>query len=332
MRHRVEGQSLRIVFAGTPDFAAESLKALLASRHRVVGVYTQPDRPAGRGRKLTPSPVKRLAEQHDLPVEQPLSLKDEAAQRRLAEFEVDVMIVVAYGLLLPQAVLDTPRLGCLNVHASLLPRWRGAAPIQRAIEAGDSESGITLMQMDAGLDTGDMLLIERTPIDDATTGGDLHDRLAELGGRTLVEGVDALAEGSLSPSPQPATGVTYASKLSKPEAELDFRQPAAALSRRIRAFNPWPVAWTRLDGEPLRLWFAVPDTGPGEGDAEPGTLLAPDGEALRIACGVDGRDVLRVTRLQMPGGKPLAARDLLNANHPRLSPGQRLGQPKEADR
>ncbi|NRB55675.1 MAG: methionyl-tRNA formyltransferase [Salinicola sp.] len=331
MPHR-EGQSLRIVFAGTPDFAAESLKALLASRHRVVGVYTQPDRPAGRGRKLTPSPVKTLALEHDLPVEQPLSLKHEDAQQRLADFGADVMIVVAYGLLLPQPVLDTPRLGCLNVHASLLPRWRGAAPIQRAIEAGDSESGITLMQMDAGLDTGDMLLIERTPIDATTTGGDLHDRLAELGGRTLVEGVDALAEGGLSATPQPTSGVTYASKLSKPEAELDFRQPAAALSRRIRAFNPWPVAWTRLDGEPLRLWFATPETEASGKDTVPGTLLEPDAGAIRIACGDDGRDVLRVTQLQMPGGKPLAARDLLNANHPRLSPGQRLGQPKEADR
>ena len=332
MSHRVEGQPLRIVFAGTPDFAAESLKAVLASRHQVVGVYTQPDRPAGRGRKLTPSPVKRLALEHELPVEQPLSLKDEEAQRRLAEFEADVMIVVAYGLLLPQAVLDIPRLGCLNVHASLLPRWRGAAPIQRAIEAGDSESGITLMQMDAGLDTGDMLLIKRTAIDDTTTGGDLHDRLAALGGETLIEGLDALAEQGLTATPQPQDGVTYASKLSKPEAELDFRQPATALSRRIRAFNPWPVAWTRLDGEPLRLWFAMPEAEAGDRDIEPGTLLDPAADALRIACGENGREVLRVTKLQMPGGKPLAARDLLNANHPRLGPGQRLGQPKETDR
>ena len=326
MSHRVEGQPLRIVFAGTPDFAAESLKAVLASRHQVVGVYTQPDRPAGRGRKLTPSPVKRLALEHELPVEQPLSLKDEETQRRLAEFEADVMIVVAYGLLLPQAVLDIPRLGCLNVHASLLPRWRGAAPIQRAIEAGDSESGITLMQMNAGLDTGDMLLIKRTAIDDTTTGGDLHDRLAALGGETLVEGLDALAEQGLTATPQPQDGVTYASKLSKPEAELDFRQPATALSRRIRAFNPWPVAWTRLDGEPLRLWFAMPEAEAGDRDIEPGTLLDPAADALRIACGENGREVLRVTKLQMPGGKPLAARDLLNANHPRLGPGQCFGR------
>ncbi|WP_087719977.1 methionyl-tRNA formyltransferase [Salinicola salarius] len=326
MSHRVEGQPLRIVFAGTPDFAAESLKAVLASRHQVVGVYTQPDRPAGRGRKLTPSPVKRLALEHELPVEQPLSLKDEEAQRRLAEFEADVMIVVAYGLLLPQAVLDIPRLGCLNVHASLLPRWRGAAPIQRAIEAGDSESGITLMQMDAGLDTGDMLLIKRTAIDDTTTGGDLHDRLAALGGETLVEGLDALAEQGLTATPQPQDGVTYASKLSKPEAELDFHQPAAALSRRIRAFNPWPVAWTRLEGEPLRLWFAEEDQRrPADPAGAPGTLLAHDADALRIACGPQGDEVLRVTRAQLPGGKPLAVRDLLNSRAERVRPGLRLG-------
>jgi len=336
MSHRCEGQPLRIVFAGTPDFAAESLAALLASRHQVVGVYTQPDRPAGRGRKLTPSPVKRLALEHGLAVETPLSLKNEDAQRRLVEFDADVMIVVAYGLLLPQAVLDIPRLGCLNVHASLLPRWRGAAPIQRAIEAGDVESGITLMQMDAGLDTGAMLLIERTPIDDTTTGGELHDRLAELGGRTLIEGVDALAAQDLTATPQPEAGATYASKLSKPEAELDFSQSAIALSRRIRAFNPWPVAWTRLDGETLRLWFATPEAEPdgsqldspelGENNVEPGTLLEPATDAIRIACGDGGREVLRVSQLQMPGGKPLAARDLLNANHPRLAPGQCLGQ------
>ncbi|WP_110657672.1 methionyl-tRNA formyltransferase [Salinicola halimionae] len=346
MSHRSEGQSLRVLFAGTPDFAAESLKALLASRHQIVGVYTQPDRPAGRGRKLTPSPVKRLALEHGLPVETPISLKNEDAQRRLAEFDADVMIVVAYGLLLPQAVLDIPRLGCLNVHASLLPRWRGAAPIQRAIEAGDTESGITLMQMDAGLDTGAMLLIKRTPIDDTTTGGDLHDRLAELGGQTLIEGLEALAESGLSETAQPEDGVTYASKLSKPEAELDFSQSASTLSRRIRAFNPWPVAWTRLDGETLRLWFATPETelggpeldGPelddpeldslelGEQNVEPGTLLEPAADALRIACGNNGREVLRVSQLQMPGGKPLAARDLLNANHSRLAPGQCFGR------
>lgn len=324
--------ALRIVFAGTPEFAAESLQALLASRHTVVGVYTQPDRPAGRGRKLTPSPVKRLAIEHSLPVEQPATLKDESAQQRLAAFEADVMVVVAYGLLLPQSVLDTPRLGCLNVHASLLPRWRGAAPIQRAIEAGDAETGITLMQMDAGLDTGDMLSVRRLTIEATTTGGTLHDQLAELGGRTLTEGLDALSENRLVATPQPEAGVTYAAKLSKAQAELDFSQPADVLARRIRAFNPWPVAWSRLDGETLRLWLAQPEANeietnrPVSADAvTPGTLLAPANDALRVACGEGGREVLRISRLQLPGGKPLAARDLLNAKHPRLAAGRRLG-------
>lgn len=326
MSHCVEGQPLRIVFAGTPDFAAESLKAVLASRHQVVGVYTQPDRPAGRGRKLTPGPVKRLALEHELPVEQPLSLKDEEAQRRLAEFEADVMIVVAYGLLLPQAVLDIPRLGCLNVHASLLPRWRGAAPIQRAIEAGDGESGVTIMQMDAGLDTGDMLLVRTTPITATTTGGELHDRLARLGGAALVTALDALAAGELVATPQPAHGVTYAAKLSKAEAEVDFTRPACELAARVRAFNPWPVAWTRLEGEPLRLWFAEAATRRADDPAgAPGTLLAHDADALRIACGPQGDEVLRVTQAQLPGGKPLAVRDLLNSRAERVRPGLRLG-------
>ncbi|WP_110686545.1 methionyl-tRNA formyltransferase [Salinicola aestuarinus] len=325
-----DAPALRIVFAGTPDFAAESLKALLASRHRVVGVYTQPDRPAGRGRKLTPSPVKRLALEHDLPVEQPETLKDADARARLAAFEADVMIVVAYGLLLPQAVLDIPRLGCLNVHASLLPRWRGAAPIQRAIEADDAETGITLMQMDAGLDTGASLMTASTSIDATTTGGSLHDTLAALGGKTLVDGLDALSEGRLTATPQPEAGVTYAAKLSKAEAELDFTRTATELASRIRAFNPWPVAWSRLAGETLRVWFAEPESNvASQSPSAPGTLLTPAEDALRIACGETGNDVLRITRLQLPGGKPLTARDLLNANHSRLAPGQRLGSPAQ---
>ncbi|GHB22489.1 methionyl-tRNA formyltransferase [Salinicola rhizosphaerae] len=325
MSHHPDGNALRIVFAGTPDFAAESLEALLATRHHVVGVYTQPDRPAGRGRKLTPSPVKRLALEHDLPVEQPTSLKAAEAQRTLAAFEADVMIVVAYGLLLPQAVLDIPRLGCLNVHASLLPRWRGAAPIQRAIEAGDDETGITLMQMDAGLDTGDMLAIRRTPIDAETTGGSLHDRLAALGGETLVAGLEALAAGKLTPTRQPEEGVTYAHKLSKAEGALDFSQSAVALARRVRAFNPWPVAWTRLDDEPLRLWLAEAEM-PANHATEtlPGTLLEPAADALRVACGERGQEVLRITQLQLPGGKPLETRALLNAQGSRFEPGKRL--------
>lgn len=318
---------LRVIFAGTPDFAASSLQALLDSPHRVIAVYTQPDRPAGRGRKLTPSPVKALAQQHELPVYQPQSLKDAEAQAELASLEADIMVVVAYGLLLPQAVLDIPRLGCLNVHASLLPRWRGAAPIQRAIEAGDSESGVTIMQMDAGLDTGPMLLTRTTPIDDTTTGGELHDRLAALGGEAIVEALDRLAADGLEATPQPEAGVTYAAKLSKAEAELDFRRPAAELAAKVRAFNPWPVAWTRLEGQPLRIWLAAV----GERDAEdpqapPGALLPAGRDSLRIACGEDGREVLAVGRAQLPGGKPLAARELLNAGQARFTPGSRLGE------
>ncbi|MHB0776236.1 methionyl-tRNA formyltransferase [Halomonas sp. WWR20] len=323
-------QSLRVAFAGTPDFAAESLKALLASHHEIVAVYTQPDRPAGRGRKLMPSPVKALAQAHAIPVHQPATLKDSDAQRELKALDADVMVVVAYGLLLPQAVLDIPRLGCFNVHASLLPRWRGAAPIQRALEAGDSQSGVTIMQMDAGLDTGDMLLIRTLPIPPATTGGELHDRLAQLGGEAIVAALDALASGELSATPQPEQGVTYAAKLSKAEAEVDFTRPAGELAARIRAFNPWPVAWTRLGGDALRLWFAEVDPRrPDEASAAPGTLLAHDVDALRIACGPQGDEVLRVTQAQLPGGKPLAVRDLLNSRAERVRPGQRLGDAGE---
>ncbi|GGX94290.1 methionyl-tRNA formyltransferase [Litchfieldella qijiaojingensis] len=320
-------QSLRVIFAGTPDFAAASLSALLDSDHRVVAVYTQPDRPAGRGRKLTPSPVKALAQAHALPIHQPLSLKDAEVQAELASYDADIMVVVAYGLLFPQAVLDIPRLGCLNVHASLLPRWRGAAPIQRAIEAGDSESGVTIMQMDAGLDTGPMLLRRAIPIDATTTGGELHDRLADLGGEAIVTALDALAGPGLKPTPQPETGITYAAKLSKAEAELDFRQPAATLAARIQAFNPWPVAWTQLGSDTLRLWRAEPgrrrDDDP---TASPGSLLSSDPDALRIACGNSGNEVLRITQAQLPGGKALPARDLLNARGELLRVGTRLGQ------
>ncbi|WP_163558278.1 methionyl-tRNA formyltransferase [Halomonas sp. NO4] len=321
---------LRVIFAGTPDFAAASLAALLDSHHRVVAVYTQPDRPAGRGRQLTASPVKRLAARHALPVRQPTTLKSPEVQAELAALEADVMVVVAYGLILPKAVLDTPRLGCLNVHASLLPRWRGAAPIQRAIEAGDTESGVTIMQMDEGLDTGDMLLTRRTPITATTTGGDLHDTLARLGAEALVEALDALAAGELAATPQPEAGVTYAAKLSKAEAELDFCEPAEPLAARIRAFNPWPVAWCALDDARLRLLMAAASARrDDEAPQTPGTLLASDGEALRIACGPAGDEVLRVTRAQLPGGKPLPARDLLNARHDRLAPGRRLGAARE---
>lgn len=316
---------LRVVFAGTPDFAASSLAAVLDSEHEVVAVYTQPDRPAGRGRKLTPSPAKQLAQEHGLPVVQPASLKDADDQAELAALNADVMVVVAYGLLLPQAVLDTPRLGCINVHASLLPRWRGAAPIQRAIEAGDSVSGVTIMQMDAGLDTGAMLYEVRTPITSRTTGGDLHDRLAIQGANALIHVLDNLDNGSLEATPQPEEGVTYAAKLSKAEAELDFSQPAEQLARKIRAFNPWPVAWCTLGNDRLRLLMASVEQGE-QPPSPPGTLLEHGDDHLRIACGEQGQEVLCVSRAQLPGGKAMAVRDLLNARQTSLTVGVRLGQ------
>lgn len=315
---------LRVVFAGTPEFAASSLAALLESQHEVIAVYTQPDRPAGRGRKLTPSPVKQRALEHGLPVYQPQTLKEPAAQAELAALNADIMVVVAYGLLLPQAVLDIPRLGCVNVHASLLPRWRGAAPIQRAIEAGDSVSGVTIMQMDAGLDTGAMFTEVRTPITPRTTGGDLHDRLAIQGAHALISVLDDLAAGPVEATPQPAEGVTYAAKLSKAEAELDFDQPAHQLASKIRAFNPWPVAWCALGDERLRLLMASVEEGEHPACA-PGTLLDHGDDHLRIACGKEGREVLCVTSAQLPGGKAMAVRDLLNARHARLATGTRLG-------
>lgn len=315
---------LRVVFAGTPEFAASSLATLLESQHEVVAVYTQPDRPAGRGRKLSPSPVKQLALEHGLPVLQPQTLKEPAAQAELSALNADIMVVVAYGLLLPQAVLDIPRLGCVNVHASLLPRWRGAAPIQRAIEAGDSVSGVTIMQMDAGLDTGAMLSEVRTPITERTTGGDLHDRLAIQGANALVNVLDALATDSIHATPQPDEGVTYAAKLSKAEAELDFHQPAQQLANKIRAFNPWPVAWCALEDDRLRMLMASVEEGEHP-PSPPGTLLEHGDDHLRIACGTDGREVLCVTAAQLPGGKAMAVRDLLNARHARLATGTRLG-------
>ncbi|WP_447043069.1 methionyl-tRNA formyltransferase [Vreelandella sp. H-I2] len=316
---------LRVVFAGTPEFAASSLATLLQSQHEVVAVYTQPDRPAGRGRKLSPSPVKQLALEHGLPVYQPQTLKAPAEQAELAALNADIMVVVAYGLLLPQAVLDIPRLGCVNVHASLLPRWRGAAPIQRAIEAGDSVSGVTIMQMDAGLDTGAMLSEVRTPITPRTTGGDLHDRLAIQGANALINTLDALTTDSAHATPQPDEGVTYAAKLSKAEAELDFHQPAQQLANKIRAFNPWPVAWCALGEDRLRLLMASVEEGEHTTPNAPGTLLDHGDDHLRIACGTDGREVLCVTSAQLPGGKAMAVRDLLNARHARLATGTQLG-------
>jgi methionyl-tRNA formyltransferase len=311
---------LKIIFAGTPDFAARHLQALLHSDHRVVAVYTQPDRPAGRGKKLQASPVKDLATTAGIDVQQPLSLKDPEAQATLATYGADVMIVVAYGLLLPAAVLDLPRFGCINVHASLLPRWRGAAPIQRAIEAGDAQTGITLMQMDVGLDTGDMLSIHRCPIVPGDTAATLHDRLADLGPPALLQLLEQLQQGGLSPQKQDDALATYAHKLTKEEALIDWSQPAEQISRRIRAFNPFPVAFTTLAGENLRLYEAEPVQ--QAHTAAPGTLLAVD-RSLVVACR-EGT-ALSLLRVQLPGKKAVSVTDLLNGAAGRLRPGLILG-------
>lgn len=303
---------LRIVFAGTPEFAAQSLAALLETEHDILGVYTQPDRPAGRGRKLTPSPVKALALEHQLPVFQPLSLRTPEAQAELAALQPDLMIVVAYGLLLPQAVLDIPRLGCLNVHASLLPRWRGAAPIQRALLAGDHETGITLMQMDVGLDTGAMLYKTHLQIAEDETSGQLHDRLAQLGAQTLVTGLEHLVAGKLTPEAQDDTLACYAHKLSKEEGLIDWTLSAQTLARQVRGLNPWPVCYTQMAEATLRIWEAEPSQ-LSHTSAAPGTLIALDKQGLHVQT---GSGVLCIRHLQLPGAKaqPLAA--LLNGKHP----------------
>lgn len=309
----------RLVFAGTPDFAVPTLQALLDAGHRPVAVYTQPDRRAGRGRRPRPSPVKQLALAQDLPVRQPESLRDPEAQTALTALAPDLMIVIAYGLILPPEVLAIPRLGCVNLHASLLPRWRGAAPIQRALLAGDAETGVCLMQMEAGLDTGPVLARARCGIGPRETGGSLHDRLAALSGTLLRDRLDDLLAGRLTPEPQPAAGVCYAEKLSKAEAWLDWRQGAHQLDRQVRAFNPWPVAQTRWQGEVLRVWEAEA-IGAGAGGVEPGTVLSADGDGVVVAT---GGGALRLLRLQAAGGRPLGVREFLNGRA--LQAGDRLG-------
>ena len=300
---------MRLVFAGTPEFSVPCLEACRASGADVVAVYTQPDRPAGRGRKLTPSPVKQAALAAGIPVEQPESLKSAEVQQTLAAYRADLMIVVAYGLILPRKVLALPRLGCWNVHASLLPRWRGAAPIQRAILAGDSESGVDLMQMEAGLDTGPVLLERRTPIERHDTGGSLHDRLSALGADVLTEGLQRVIAGeTLVARAQPEEGVTYAHKLDKAEARLDVSRTAQELEYQVRAFDPWPVAEGEIAGETLRIWsaHAVDQTH----NATPGSVIAAGREGIDIAC---GKNILRITAVQRAGGKRITATDYLNA-------------------
>ena len=305
-------QRPKLVFAGTPDFAVPGLRACIDAGD-VVAVYTQPDRPAGRGRKLTPSPVKQAAMAARIPVEQPDSLKSAAAQQRLRDYAPDLMVVIAYGLILPRKVLAIPRLGCWNVHASLLPRWRGAAPIQRAILAGDAETGVCLMQMEAGLDTGPVLLSQTTPIRADDTGGTLHDRLAEIGARVLADGLRRVIAGeSIHATPQSETGAIYASKLDKAEAKLDFSRPAIELERKVRAFDPWPVAEAEVAGERVRVWRAEPrDSGLGARSAQkPGEIVAAGKHGIEIAC---GEGVLRVLKLQRAGARVIDAADYLNA-------------------
>jgi methionyl-tRNA formyltransferase len=300
---------LRLVFAGTPEFSVPCFEACRASGAELVAVYTQPDRPAGRGRKLTPSPVKQAALAAGVAVEQPASLKSAGAQQSLAAWRPDLLVVVAYGLILPSKVLTIPRLGCWNVHASLLPRWRGAAPIQRAIFAGDEESGVDLMQMEAGLDTGPVMLQRRTPIRRDDTGGSLHDRLAALGAEVLAEGLRRTLEGeSLVATPQAEEGVTYAHKLDKAEAALDFRRSAIELDRQVRAFDPWPVAEGVIAGEALRIRAAHAIA--RDHRAEPGQILAAGRDGIEVAC---GQGVLRITAVQRAGGKQVSAADYVNA-------------------
>jgi methionyl-tRNA formyltransferase len=309
---------MRLIFAGTPDFAARALEALIAAGHDIPLVLTQPDRPAGRGMKLKASPVKEVAQRHGLVVAQPESLKSEVSRQPILEAHADLMIVAAYGLILPQAVLDLPPLGCVNIHASLLPRWRGAAPIHRAIEAGDRETGITLMQMDAGLDTGAILSLHPVPIAEADTTGSLHDRLAEVGAAAIVELLPRLAAGEVVAVPQPESGATYAAKVGKDDARLDWCRPAGELARQVRAFNPFPGAWTTWAGEPLKVWQAKPVAGEGV----PGEVIAAAVDGIRVAC---GEGALEILELQKAGARRMDCRAFL-AGSP-LTMGDRLGEP-----
>ncbi|MDC0610865.1 methionyl-tRNA formyltransferase [Vibrio sp.] len=312
-------QSLRIVFAGTPDFAARHLAALLSSEHEVIAVYTQPDRPAGRGKKLTASPVKNIALEHNLPVFQPENFKSDEAKQALKDLNADIMVVVAYGLLLPKAVLDTPKLGCINVHGSILPRWRGAAPIQRSIWAGDKETGVTIMQMDVGLDTGDMLSIAKTPIMADDTSDSMYQKLAELGPQALISCLDDIASGNISPVKQDDAHANYAQKLSKQEAQIDWNSDAAFIERCVRAFNPWPMSYFQVEDNNVKVWKA--HIAPEDTDKQPGTVLRADKSGIAVAT---GQGVLVLETLQIPGKKALSVQDILNARADWFSVGKVL--------
>jgi methionyl-tRNA formyltransferase len=301
-------QSLRIVFAGTPDFAARHLAALLSSEHEVIAVYTQPDRPAGRGKKLTASPVKNIALEHDIPVYQPVNFKSDEAKQELKDLNADIMVVVAYGLLLPQAVLDTPKLGCINVHGSILPRWRGAAPIQRSIWAGDAQTGVTIMQMDIGLDTGDMLKIATLPIEATDTSATMYDKLAELGPQALVECLADIASGNAAPKKQNDDEANYASKLSKDEAKIDWSQPAEFIERCVRAFNPWPMSFFSVEENNIKVWQSRVEDNATESVA--GTILKADKTGIYVAT---GQGTLVLEHIQIPGKKAMQVSDVLNS-------------------
>ncbi|QDE29512.1 MULTISPECIES: methionyl-tRNA formyltransferase [Shewanella] len=312
---------LKIIFAGTPDFAARHLQALIDSEHDVVATYTQPDRPAGRGKKLTASPVKTLALEHDIAVFQPASLRKEEAQAELAHLNADIMVVVAYGLILPKIVLDTPRLGCINVHGSILPRWRGAAPIQRALWAGDAETGVTIMQMDIGLDTGDMLLKTFLPIDNTDTSASLYEKLAVQGPQALIQALSGLSEGTLTAKKQDETLANYAEKLSKEEARLDWHKSAKQLWQDIRAFNPWPVSYFEHQQSTIKVWQA--DYSDEICTESPGTIIAATKQGIEVAT-ADGKLIIQT--MQLPNKKPLNVADILNARSDWFAAGVCLNQ------
>ena len=311
---------MKIIFAGTPELAVPCLQALLQSEHEVVAVYTKPDQPAGRGQKLTASPIKQLALQHQLPVCQPITLRDVTEQEKLRAWQADIMVVIAYGLILPAAVLTTPKFGCINVHVSLLPRWRGAAPIQRALLAGDQETGITIIQMDEGLDTGAMLKKVTCPISSTDTSQTVHNRLADLGASTLLSVLSAIQNGTCKAEIQNSEQACYAKKIEKQEAEIDWKQSAEFIDRQIRAFNPWPIAFTYLDGQPLRIWqAAIVDS---IGSAAPGKIISANKTGINVAT---GKGILSLQKLQLPGGKCLTVTDILNSRAELFEVGKKLG-------
>ena len=315
----MSGKNLNIIFAGTPEFAAKHLEHLINEGYNIVACYTQPDRPAGRGKKLQPSAVKQVALKHNIPVCQPATLKSDEALSELANWQADLMIVVAYGLLLPKAALDTPKFGCINVHGSILPKWRGAAPIQRAVLEGDAETGVTIMQMDVGLDTGDMLLIETSAISNTDTSGSVYEKLQDIGPGALVKAVEGIAEGSLTPEKQDDAQATYAHKLTKQEANIDWTLSAVEIERNIRGYQPWPVAYTQFAGNTVKIWQASVST--AETNKPAGEIVAASKNGIEIAT---GKGTVTITSLQPQGKKAMSAADFINGRSDWVSPGSNL--------